>query len=228
MLRLLLIRHGRSEMNAQGRIQGWLDSPLDDLGRVQAHAVAGRLQREGLALLYSSDLRRAWETAQIIGQTLDIPLIPDVRLRERNLGDIAGLSGEEVQERFPDMVREWEGSRMMRPAPGGEQPADFWARVVAAFDDIVARHPEGTVGVVTHGGVLAAYMSHLMGLEVGRWGLLSFGNGSLSAVELTERGARIRWVNDCCHLDGVALSQAAEPACGVEESSLSGGKRCTG
>jgi len=212
MLRLLLIRHGRSEMNAQGRIQGWLDSPLDDLGRAQAHAVARRLQCEGPALLYASDLRRAWETAQIIGQVLDIPLIPDARLRERNLGDIAGLYGEEIRDRFPDMVREWESSQRMRSAPGGEQPADFWARVVAAFDEIVGRHPQGVVGVVTHGGVLATYMSHLMGLEVGRWGLLSFNNGSLSAVEFTGKGARIRWVNDCCHLDGVAPPSAAGPA----------------
>lgn len=201
MTRLLLIRHGRSEMNAQRRIQGWLDSPLDTLGRSQAEAVAHRLRQETPEALYSSTLRRARETAEIIGAALDdVLLVDDDRLRERNVGDIAGMTGEEVEAQFPDLLKRWRESRMVAP-PGGERPRDFWERVVAAFDDIAARHPDGTVIVVTHGGVLATYMGHLLGLQAGEWPPLSFDNTSLSVVELNGGRIRIRLVNDRCHLE---------------------------
>lgn len=201
MTRLLLVRHGRSEMNAQRRIQGWLDSPLDAVGRSQAEAVAQRLGLEAPETLYTSTLRRARETAEIIAAALgDVPLVDDERLRERNVGHIAGMTGEEVEVQFPGLLKRWHENRMVTP-PGGEQPRDFWERVVAAFDDITARHPDGTVAVVTHGGVLAIYMGHLLGLETGEWPPLSFDNTSLSVVELNGGRARIRLVNDRCHLE---------------------------
>ena len=201
MTRLLLVRHGRSEMNAQHRIQGWLDSPLDALGRSQAEAVAQRLRLEAPEALYTSTLRRARETAEIIAAALDdVPLVDDDRLRERNVGHIAGMTGEEVEVEFPGLLKRWRQSRMVTP-PGGEEPRDFWERVMAAFENIAARHPEGTVAVVTHGGVLATYMGHLLGLEAGEWPPLSFGNTSLSIVELNGDVARIQLVNDRCHLE---------------------------
>ena len=76
MTRLLLVRHGRSELNAVGRVQGWLDSPLDELGRAQSLAVARRLQRESPVIVYTSTLRRASETAEIIGAELGLAVVP--------------------------------------------------------------------------------------------------------------------------------------------------------
>lgn len=204
MTRLLLVRHGRSELNAAGRVQGWLDSPLDELGRAQSLAVARRLQREGPVVVYTSTLRRASETAEIIGVELGLPVVPDERLIERGVGDIAGMSGEEIESQFPGFVEEWRQGRRMVVPPGGEAVERFTARVQAAFDEIVGRHNGQPVVVVTHGGVLANYMGQLLGIEAGRWAPFAFGNGSLSVVEFGERGARVLGINERCHLEGIS------------------------
>ncbi|MBN1953434.1 MAG: histidine phosphatase family protein [Anaerolineae bacterium] len=187
-------------MNAEKRVQGWLDSPLDDVGRAQAQAAAERMRREEPAALYSSPLQRARETAEIIAAALALEPVVDGRLKERGLGHIAGLSGEEIDRSFPGLREKWQAWKMVA-APGGEQPAVFWQRVAEVFDQIVDRHPEDVVAVVTHGGVLAAYFGHLLEIETGRWAPFSFSNGSLSIVDVADGGARIWLVNDRCHLD---------------------------
>jgi probable phosphoglycerate mutase len=155
--------------------------------------------------LYTSTLRRARGTAEIIAAALDLPLVDDDRLRERNVGDIAGMNSAEIEDQFPGFMERWRSSRLITP-PGGEGRERFWGRVKAAFDDIAARHPDGTVVVVTHGGVLATYMGYLLGLEPGIWPPMSFGNTSLSVVELNGDQPTIRLVNDRCHLKTEASS----------------------
>ena len=198
--RLLLVRHGRSEMNAQRRAQGWLDSPLDEVGRAQARAVARRLQQEPPRILYTSPLSRARETAEIIAQALGVPLAVDDRLKERGLGAISGLTREEIEERFPEWIQRWRENPEWVPPPGGEGPEVFWERVVGVFEEIVARHPGQVVGVVSHGGVIGTYLTHLVGAERGTRSPFALANGSLSIVELNEHRARIHLVNECCHL----------------------------
>ncbi len=201
MLRLYLIRHGRSALNAQKRIQGWLDPPLDEAGRAQAEAVARRLAGRPVEAVYSSDLRRAQETARAVADLLGRPLILDPRLRERDPGPISGLTVEEIRQRFPEVVRAWEAD--LADFPGAEPSLAFWGRVTAAFADIIATHPEGEVAVVTHGGTLTVYLASLLGLSPG-WRIpLRLDNGSLSVVEMEDGRPRIRAVNDCCHLEGV-------------------------
>jgi len=198
--RLLLVRHGRSEMNAQRRVQGWLDSPLDEVGRAQARAVANRLRREQPMILYTSPLRRARETAEIIAQTLDLPIVTDDRLKERDVGAIAGLTNAEIEQRFPEWVERWRKMPDWVPPPGAEQPEAFWERVVSVFEEILARHSRGAVGVVAHGGVLGTYLAHLVGAPKGSPSAFSLANGSLSVVETDGVRPRIRLVNDRCHL----------------------------
>lgn len=199
MLRLLLIRHGRSTFNAERRVQGWLDPPLDEQGRAQAEAVALRLAGRPVEAAYSSDLRRARETAQVLANLLGCPLILDPRLRERDLGAISGLTAEEIRLGFPEVVRAWETNRA--DFPGAEPSVAFWGRVTAAFADIIAAHPQGEVAVVAHGGTLTVYLASLLGLSPG-WRIpLRLDNGSLSVVEVEDGRPRICLVNDCCHLD---------------------------
>ncbi len=204
MTRLLLVRHGRSELNAEGRVQGWLDPLLDEVGRAQSRAVAGRLRREEPAALYSSTLLRARETAEIIGAELGLPVLLDERLIERGMGDIAGMTGSEIEAQFPELTREWQQSTRMIAPPGGESVELFDRRVREVLGEIVERHAGESVVVVTHGGVLAVYMGQLLGVETGRWAPFAFGNGSLSVVEFGERGPRLICLNDRCHLEGIA------------------------
>jgi broad specificity phosphatase PhoE len=199
--RLLLVRHGRSEMNAQGRVQGWLDSPLDETGREQARALARRLEGESPVVVYTSTLQRAQATAEIIAGQLGVPLVADGRLRERNPGAITGLTSEEIRARFPKLVRKLHEGAELTSLPEAERAEAFRERVVEAFGEIADRHLNGAVAVVTHGGVLAAYVGHLLGVETGRYLPLSFANGSLSIVEVDgARSPRVRLLNDRCHL----------------------------
>jgi broad specificity phosphatase PhoE len=201
LTRLLLIRHGRSVWNAQGRIQGRADPPLDELGREQARRLAERLRAEAVVALYTSPLRRARETADIIGWALDLPVVPDERLQEYDVGDVTGLTWEQVVERYPDVAQRWAEAQEEVEIPGEEGGGPFRARVVAAFGDIVSRHADGPVGVVAHGGTLGTYLNHLIGLQA--WlSPFRFGNGSLSVVEANPVRPRIVLLNDVCHLGG--------------------------
>jgi probable phosphoglycerate mutase len=204
-VRLLLIRHGESQGNAERRIQGWLDSPLTDVGRDQVRALARRLQDEDgwdVAALYASTLCRAAESGEILAAALGVPLTLDDRLREYDIGEFTGLTWEEVKERFPHLVAQWEASSRRPSIPNEEGYPAFRARVAAAFEDIVAAHPaETTMGVVAHGGTFRVYLAqHLLGLDDDTPGPFAFSNAALSVIELEEWGPRITLLNDTCHL----------------------------
>jgi len=205
MTYLILIRHGRSTWNAVRRIQGCADPPLDELGREQARHLAQRLRQAPPLALYTSPLRRARETAEIVGQALDVLVVPDERLKEYDVGDITGLTWEQVVEQHPDVAQRWADASENLEIPGEEGSVPFRARVVAAFGEIVARHPEGPVGVVAHGGTLGAYLNHLIRLPT-RFSPFRFANGSLSIVEVNPVRPRIVLLNDTCHLGAFSVA----------------------
>jgi broad specificity phosphatase PhoE len=135
---LLLVRHGETDWNAEGRLQGHTDRPLNDYGRRQAKELADRLAGEGADAIYTSDLVRAKATAEIIGDRLGLTIIVDPDLREKDWGTWEGLTGDErVHVEFE-----------------GESTEDHRDRVMGAVRRIVARHPAERVVVVTHGGSL--------------------------------------------------------------------------
>jgi probable phosphoglycerate mutase len=203
MTQLLLIRHGQSTWNAIRRIQGWADPPLDDAGREQASKLASRLAAEehNIAALYSSPLLRANQTAYAIGQTLGLIVQTDDRLKENNVGQITGLNDAEVNQRFPDWVAQFQqaGNEYITP-PGGEDRDHFVQRATAVMADIVARHPDQTIAVVSHGGTLGVYLAHLLGMPIHRRLPFQFDNASLSIVRITERRVRLIKFNDTWHL----------------------------
>jgi probable phosphoglycerate mutase len=165
---LYLVRHGQSVGNRDRRVQS-AETPLSPAGLEQA-AITGRWLVRYFAgrgtpptALYSSDLRRAWQTAVIIGAALGLPPIPEPRLRERAAGDAEGLSYDECLTRFPQAAAaraDW--NNMDWGWPGGETRGQVEARVFAALHDLVARHQPGDqVVVVTHGGPIWAYLRTL-------------------------------------------------------------------
>jgi broad specificity phosphatase PhoE len=200
---LLLIRHGRSTWNAEGRIQGWADPPLDDFGREQARRLAQRLadERHNVAAIYSSPLARARQTAEEIARMLKLVLQTDDRLKENNVGQITGLTGAEVEQQFPDWAALFHRSgNEWVPPPGGEDRDGLLKRAVAAMTDVVAHHPEQTVAVVSHGGTLGVYLGHLLEMQIHRRLPFQFDNASLSIVRVDERRVRLIKLNDTSHL----------------------------
>jgi broad specificity phosphatase PhoE len=150
MTELILIRHGETDWNWQGRWQGQADPPLNETGRAQAQQTAKELCQFHLDALYSSDLRRAHETAEIISATLGLAVINEPRVREIDLGAWQGMLSLEIQAEYPDLFRQWHLSPLTTQPPGGENIAALAVRVTQAVNEIAARHPNAVVGVVAH------------------------------------------------------------------------------
>ena len=158
--RILLARHGETDWNRIGRWQGQADPPLNDDGQAQAAELAEQLVGDGIAAIYSSDLRRASETADVIGARLGLEVVLDRGLREIDVGSWSGLTRAEVEERFPEGFARWQGGEI---GHDGETSEELTERVVATVERIAAAHEGETVLVVTHGGAIRALRRHAIG-----------------------------------------------------------------
>lgn len=199
--RFIVVRHGETAWNALGRIQGHLDSPLNEEGLAQALLVGDRLAHESFACLYSSDLGRALQTAQPIADRSGRAVQTDVRLRERKLGIFQGLTGAECEFRFPDEYARFRARHPDHAIPGdGESPRQIYDRVSGAFTSLALDNPESCVVVVTHGGVLDALYRLVQGIPLERSRDFPIFNASLNIVRCTNgRWSIERW-GDISHL----------------------------
>jgi broad specificity phosphatase PhoE len=207
MTYLYLIRHARSTWNAEGRMQGQADPPLDDLGQQQAQALGQRLKRETFSAIYSSPLQRARATAEAIAQPHHLSVQCDDRLMERHLGQWSGLTGDEANEQFPEI---WAKSNWRLSAPpGGEDYARLIERVATVFDSILAAHPDHTsrVAVVSHGGTLSAYWLHLLGLTAASPIHFHAGNTAIARVRIEQGHVHILGLGDDRHLEASRLQR---------------------
>lgn len=152
---LCLIRHGETAWNAERRIQGQLDIPLNATGEAQARATADALHGQAFDAAFCSDLGRAHATARAASERLGIALTPDPQLRERHYGIFQGLTYAEAEQRHPqDFARHSARDPEYALPGGGESLSQLDARIRAAIEDIVRAHPGGRLLIVTHGGVL--------------------------------------------------------------------------
>ena len=138
--RLILIRHGETDWNVEGRYQGQADPPLNQQGLAQACQLAQKLRDVGLDVLYSSPLRRALQTAQILAEALDIPLHTEPRLMEIHQGEWQTLLYTEIAARYPELFDRWQTEPWTVTILGGENIAQVQERVYVAVDDILSRH----------------------------------------------------------------------------------------
>jgi broad specificity phosphatase PhoE len=158
---LLLVRHGETDWNRDGRWQGHSDTHLNDVGRAQAARLADELG--GVDVIYSSDLARARETAEIVAERVDLPVHVDSRLRERSFGAWEGKTGREIESEFAAAHAQW-----LAGSPGADDAepfAEFAARVESFLADIVERHPDETVLIVAHGGSIRVIHARAQGLD---------------------------------------------------------------
>jgi broad specificity phosphatase PhoE len=182
-----LARHGESDWNAANRFQGHSDRPLTELGRKQAHALAGLVAGQNVEAIYSSPLERALETARIVADRTGLDVMTRDDLREVDTGSWSGLSRAEVKERFPEGFQRWiSGGAGWED---GESYDEMAARVLAALREIAAEHPQGRVLIVSHGGPIRAIQAAANGLDIHEYRRLRpvEPNARLSAV-LVENG----------------------------------------
>jgi broad specificity phosphatase PhoE len=159
---LLLVRHGETDWNRDGRWQGQSDTELNAVGRRQSHELAGEL--DGIDVVYSSDLARARETAEVIADELGLEVSFDGRLRERGFGAWEGLTTAEIEADFRDAHRRWRAGE--GPGADDAEPFDAFAERVASFlAEVLERHPDETVLVVAHGGSIRVIHAVASGLD---------------------------------------------------------------
>lgn len=183
MTRLILIRHGETDWNIEGRWQGQADVALNQTGWSQAEDMARTLETVGVSAIYSSDLLRARQTAQVLADATGVPLKIDHRLREIHQGEWQGLLISEIQARYAQAYQERQRDPLGIAPPGGETAAQVRQRVVSATQAILRQHPDETVAVVSHGFALAVLIAHLRGEPFERvWDLIPE-NGQWVVVE---------------------------------------------
>ncbi len=204
-MRLLLIRHGESLANAEGRLQGHLDIPLSERGRRQAERLGERLAPLAVEALYTSPLLRAKETAEILSARLGLSLEERAALMERNVGELEGLSREEIIARFPHYMPARTEIRRVE-IHGFEQDGEFAERVLQGLTAIIEAHPQQTVAVLTHGGVIFSFCRQTLQMPTVRPGPFAIDNGSVTIFDITRGDAprsTLVTLNDLCHLNGV-------------------------
>jgi probable phosphoglycerate mutase len=188
----VVLRHGRTGHNLDGRIQGQLDIGLDDVGLAQAAAVADALAEASPYAVISSDLSRALVTAEAIAAKAGLAVVPDARLREISLGGWEGLTVEEARARFPDEHAAWVAGQD-KPRGGGETYREASARATACLRERIEQAPPGaTVIAVTHGGTARAALGGLLELDPSAWWRISpLGNTCWSVLVEGDRGWRL-------------------------------------
>ena len=155
MTRLILIRHGETDWNIEGRWQGQIDIPLNDRGLDDAHRLASELEREGIQVIYSSDLLRALQTAKPLAKEAGLEVHIDPRFREIHQGDWQGMLVTDIRARYAERFRERKANPLAVAPPGGETVLQVQERVYQALDDILLHHPGETIAIVAHGFVIA-------------------------------------------------------------------------
>jgi probable phosphoglycerate mutase len=212
--KLLLIRHGETDDNKNRVFQGQGGSGLNARGREQAKRLAARMagpERVHLHVLYCSDLLRARETADIVGQALGLSPTPEPGLREVNLGAWQGLDEDAIADRFPEEWEAWRSGLDIKRG-GGESYAEVKERVAGTIERIVHQHRGKVIGAVSHGAAIKVFVAHVLGLPLDR--LRSFmapANTALNLVEIGERGSRLVLWNDAAHLRDPLIEALCAP-----------------
>lgn len=207
--RIVAIRHGETAWNAESRLQGHQDIALNPQGQRQADTLAQALRDEGLVAVYSSDLARAWQTAQALAEPLALALQADVGLRERCFGEFEGLTYAQIDARWPEQARRWRQRELDFVPVGAESLGHFHARCVTTLDRLAAAHVGQAIAVICHGGVLDSFYraANRLALKLPRqWTL---GNATINRLLHTPQGLRVVGWNDAGHLDTPACDETS-------------------
>lgn len=202
--RILLVRHGQSEGNAEGRFGGHTATPLSERGRLEAEATARALATENLTAIYSSDLSRAIETARPLAALTGLEINQTEAFRERSVGVMEGLSFEEAATAHPEQYAALLHRDFEHVILGGESYRQMLGRVQRKLDEIINTHTGGRIAIFSHTGTICILILHLMGaLDAPElkpvW--ISTNNCGIARISLRADGfTRIHAINDTRHL----------------------------
>jgi probable phosphoglycerate mutase len=198
--RICMVRHGETDWNVEKRIQGHIDISLNAAGQAQADAAAAGLAGHEFHAAYSSDLDRAWQTAQAIGRRRGLEVRRAPGLRERHYGVLQGLTTAEVAVRYPKAYAHYLARTPDHAFRTGETLVDFAARIVAAIEALAAAHPGETLLLVSHGGVLDICYRRATGRDLAAPRDFAIPNAALNWFEVGPDGWQLLAWADRSHL----------------------------
>lgn len=203
MIKAFLVRHGRTIWNKEQIFRGTKDVPLDEVGKREAQMVGEWLKGEEISAVYSSPLSRAKETAEAIARFHNVEVQVLGGLNDLHFGEWEGMHLKEVKERYPDLYQRWQQEPHRVVFPGGEGLAEVRSRAMEAIEDVIARHSEGAVALVSHRVVLKVLICALLGLENSRFWHIGQDTAAINCFDY--RGGRwiVSLLNDVCHMKGL-------------------------
>jgi broad specificity phosphatase PhoE len=199
-MNLILVRHGETEWNRVGICQGFADIELNENGRKQIKELAKSLKDEAISAIYSSDLKRALDTARAIAEYHNLPVKIEPDLREMNQGDFEGLTFVEIRERYGHILRKWKENAENLRLPGGESLKEVQQRAWRAIERIYNMHKEETVVAVSHNFTIITLLCKFMGLGLNEFLRFRLQAASKNIVFFKNGYFEIGCLNDVTHL----------------------------
>ena len=186
-----LMRHGEVANGAEKRYNGHIDVDITEKGVEQMHRLAGLLAGKPIAAVYSSDLIRAVKGAEIISKSLGLTYTPLKSLRERSVGAWEGLTAGEIKERYPEEYTAWRADLLNYRPPGGECLVDVQERILPAYRQLVAAHPDKEIAMLLHGGVNRIILADALGLPPLNLFRIDQSFGALNIIDHYEDGMAV-------------------------------------
>jgi 2,3-bisphosphoglycerate-dependent phosphoglycerate mutase len=200
---LYAVRHGETEWNSVEKQQGHLDSPLTENGIRQAQFLADGLAKKNIDILFSSDLGRAMQTAEIIGERLSLRIHTDMRLRERHFGIMQSLTRKEFEERFPAEARKLHSNDPDYVLPGGESARQLFNRCIECAEELAGNHAGKNILIVGHGGVLKSFFHKATNLSLAEPRRYSLFNASINSFSISNGQWRLDTWGEIAHLQNM-------------------------
>lgn len=198
--RLILVRHGQTLWNLERRFQGHTDICLSNTGIQQAYLLQKRFAAEKLDAIYSSDLRRAVDTAAIIAEPHQLEVQVCSGLREMNFGIWEGLTYLEIEKSYPVLLQTWLNNPATLEVPGGETFLGVKERALRILTEIIQKHPQGNLLVVTHGGIIAALICGILQKPLEALWNYRHDNSAFTILTRKDEEITLELLNDCTHL----------------------------
>lgn len=208
MTRIILVRHGETQWNKEGRYQGQIDTELSEEGYRQTELVADALKDVHLDAFYGSPLKRSYLTAQMVAKfhnNAEVKIEP--RFTEISHGEWEGLLSSEVDSKYGDMVKDWKDKPHTVHMPGGEHLEQVQQRSMAALYDIVKSHPNQTVLIAAHDAINKVIICGVLEIGLQNFWRVKQDNTGISILEFYADTARVCALNDTCHLGGLITNK---------------------
>lgn len=199
---LLVARHAQTLSNVTGRYMGWIDEDLSERGVWQAERLSQRLSQRPIAAVYSSPLKRAFRTAEIVALPHSLPVDSLEELGEIRIGVWEGMFAGEIAAKFPDLWQAWRSDPSGVQMPGGESMAQVHHRAIAAFNYITEANHGQQILVVTHDVIVRLLVAYCLNVSTAIYRRLEVANASLTIIQQVDGKCRLRLLNDTGHLRG--------------------------